>query len=234
MFEVLLSTIAPENLDPGENEIPSFFKIDGFTVDPGITLLTDDGVVFETTPTIDNITLAGQLGNLSATIMFDRNVNLTAGDFTLEYSSINVGSNTNYMGELAFFNASDTLLQSLRFGNGGFGNRYQLDDPTKGVSGVYSTTLTKTVSLNNLKRVAIVKIGSSIFFYLNGVKQMLAIGVGSTYNNDSMLAPSGLTRVRYIKLGKFAAGMSAALLKMGPIRLSNFARYTENYTPEPF
>lgn len=235
MLELLLT--AQNKPGPVGGNSDGFFTYEGFTEIP-FTYTLASGVAFETTPSIDTATLGGQLGvdgNARSFIKFNRMVDLASTDWTLEYSSIIDNVASDYCGEIALSLDQTTANYAMvaRFGSPGFGNRYQI--ATGGtLTDVFSSIYTKAQMVNKLKRIAFVKTSAGIALYIDGVRQMMAISVGTSYTYANAIPVSGrLNNVGVIVLGP-SYSMQNAKIRIGPVRLTASALYTADYTPVPF
>jgi hypothetical protein len=229
MIEMLMHQATAKSVPP---ELENFFKLDGFTSFPGYTFTPGAGVAFEQSPSIDGATLGGQLGTVNTLITLNTPINLANSDFTLEYSCVITGSDVTYIGEVGLLAVLNANGLYTRYGSSGFGDRFQGINGTQ-FTNVFNTTYTKATK-GTLKRIALVKQGDLIYLYYNGVKQKLASGLGTSYTLDGITPPAELSSIKYIAMGRINTSMDPCLMKLGPIRLSNYARYTADYTPVPF
>lgn len=229
MLEMLLHQATVKALPP---DLEDFFQLDGFTSFPGYTFTPGAGVAFEQSPSIDGVTLGGQLGTVNTLITLNSPINLANSDFTLEYSSVITGPDATYIGEVGLLAALDSNGLYTRYASPGFGDRFQGINGTQ-FTNVFNTSYTKSTK-GTLKRIALVKQGNLIYLYYNGVRQKLASGLGTSYTLDGITPPVELSSIKYIAMGRVNTSMDSCLMKLGPIRLSNYARYTADYTPVPF
>lgn len=227
MLEAMLGTVQ----SPSENPIDQFFITDGFTTPPQPTLIRGNGVEFESTPTVDGVTLGGALGEVATYIRLAAPLDLTAGEWTFEYSCIIDGPANEYIGELVIGQTQFSTGLGSRWGNPGFGNRFQFATGN-GLEDVNSTQIVKA-DRALLRRVALVKVGTLITVYVDGTKRMLANSVGTSYTVNGLPIPAELSSTQFFVFG-VRANFGPCRMRMGPMRLSNFARYTADYTPVPF
>lgn len=74
----------------------------------------------------------------------------------------------------------------------------------------------------------------NVTFYVDGVRENFAIGTSYDYSTTSFQVDSDLSAIGRIIVGRSSAGGYSTASRRGPVRLSNFARYASNYTPQPF
>jgi hypothetical protein len=237
MRELLLNTIGVGPVPPVELT-KAIFNLGSSTTLPAFTLDFGAGVTYESTPSIDGVTMAGSLGSVDANITFATPIDLYSTDWTLEYSAAVTGADTGQtIAELSFADTlSNLALFYTRFSDTTHFNRFAVIGANS-AAGIYCTDKTRTV-MSTLHRVALVKIAGEIYVYYNGVRQNLAQDKSTTYDRSSVPANAALLQtVKYINLGRNALTAfvgSNYTLKMGPVRFTGRPLYTGNYTPVPF
>lgn len=172
-------------------------------------------------------------------ITFPTPLNLSTHDWTLEWQEYNTEQPPagDYRNEIILdSNVSGRGLYA-RYGDGGFASRMYLGDPTGSAdpNKTWPTQFTKASLLNSLSHWAIVQYNSNIYLFRNGIRQMLAFGYGvSTYDKPYMTTQP-LAGIYQMRLGAAAASttVKGVVGYQGRIRLSDWARYTSNYTPKP-
>lgn len=204
---------------------------------PAVSTLSG-GAIADSTILINNQpTLKFPTTNAKHVITWPTDLNLAIGNWTLEWSFINDSTPAAYGNDLVMYSRSggSGVGVYMRFGNTGFGNRYFMSDPR----GAVDQTLTQPLPIANSSltgvttNIALVSIQGVIRIYVNGVAQMMALGVSTnTYDRPSMIA-QGMDKIYSIGLGWAVSAVPAVPGHRGRIRLSNFARYRRSYTPGP-
>lgn len=230
MMDMLLTT---NQLSPPPVLTTQLFNVVGSDLFPSYTINLGASVTYETTPSIDGVTLGGNLGSLNDTnIVFDTAVDLTLSNWTLEYSAVITGADASqYIGEISLTSALNTPGYYTRYSQSAFNDRFSIATSDQ-INGVYSPNLRRT-GMRTLHRIALVKVGTNINLYFDGVKQAVAVGQAATYTTYDIPVTPLLKTVKYLVIGRNSA-MGACTLKVGPIRFSGYARYSNNYTPVPF
>lgn len=214
--------------------IVGFFVLDtngapavGFTIQKTVGVTQEDPAsIGDTTYILPNGTTDG------IDIIFDTPINLAATDWTLEWTSQNLGTGgTGYFAEIALLAAPDTQGVEARYGDNGFGHRLQFGGLVNGTSNVWSVSSNKTTLNGVLKKYAMVKQGSNIAVYIDGIRQNLAVGTGADYSIPSFPIDTNISAIKYVRVGSTAYGGAALAAKRANVRLSLYARYTGNYTP---
>jgi hypothetical protein len=162
-------------------------------------------------------------------------LNLSAINWTLEWSSINDTAPTAYA--LEFSMTSSTAGRGLffRYGDSGFLDRLHLGDNTASApADCYNTQFTKAALVSNLSRWAFVCKNGQIFIYRNGQRLPLAKGAANGTYIMQTITPTALINITSLIFGDSnGSSVRAVPGHHGRVRLSNFARYTRNYTPGP-
>lgn len=170
------------------------------------------------------------------TITLASPLDLSGGDWTVEWSTLNTVNNGNYGTDIAIdsgFPGSAKGVQA-RWSDTGFGNRVQFSTIFQQVTDCWNASLTKVTSLNTLQRFAMVCKNGQVSVFINGVKQMLANGTGGTYTAASFAAaPANLKDLKSIKIGWQNSTVQAMISRHGRIRITQSALYTTDYTPGP-
>lgn len=165
---------------------------------------------------------------------FSPPLNLTATNWTLEWSSINDSAPTSYALELGMMCTDLNRSLFMRYGDSGFLNRIQLLENATPTADVLNFSYTKAALVGSLSRWALVCKDGRISAFRNGVKQSMAKGPSSTSYAFTEYVPVGLNSVTSIVTGDYNGGSVRAVPgHHGRMRLSDFARYTRNYTPGP-
>lgn len=230
MMDMLLTT---NQLSPPPVLTTQLFNVVGSNLFPSYTINLGASVTYEAAPSIDGVTLGGSLGSLNNTnIAFDTTVDLTLSNWTLEYSVVVTGADSaQYIGEISLTSALNTPGFYTRYSQTAFDNRFGVVTSDQ-LTGVYSPNILRS-GMGTLHRIALVKVGSVINLYFDGIKRPLAVGQTANYTTTDIPATNLLKTVKYLVIGRNSA-MGACTLKVGPIRFSGYARYTSDYTPVPF
>nr|DAF93763.1 MAG TPA: hypothetical protein [Myoviridae sp. ctshb19] len=195
-----------------------------FVTDPGITytITSSAGVEIEETPSIGDATLILPSSTTDGVdIIFDQALNLAATDWTLQWSSENTTSGGgSYFAEIALLPAASNLGVVARYGDGGYGNRLQFGGQLSTTTNVWNAPFTKTTLVSVLKRYRLVKQGTTITLYVDDVKQLLAVGTGSTYNVQAFTIDTDITAIKKIRLGATPSGGSTMPAKRGPVQFN--------------
>lgn len=169
-----------------------------------------------------------------ATITFETPLVLNGLDWTIEWSAINAAAASSYANEFAMYSGVTGNGMLARWGDAGFGNRLQFGNKFAAAADCFNIALSKAGSVGQLSRFALVCKNSVVSVFRNGIKQSLAVGTGSTYNQASFPAGTALTDLRAIRLGWLSSSVPTNASRHGRIRISKNALYTTNYTPQPF
>jgi len=159
----------------------------------------------------------------------------TLGDWTIEWSSRPTSFVTTYANEL-FLDITTTQGYPIgcRWGDGGYGNRLQFNISNWANTNIGQPPINKASVVNKVNRWAMVFRNNLLRIYKDGVLQMIAFGTSTTYAQDYMPKVSTLLTATKMYLGYYNNINQAWLGNFGRIRISNFARYLGNYTPESF
>lgn len=195
--------------------------------------VADTNILINGQPTLNFPTVSAK-----QVVVFPADLNLAIGNWTLEWSFINNIAPAAYANEFMMYSRTGGFGVGVytRFGDSGFGNRWNLSDPR----GAGDPNLTqplpysKAMLVGLTTNVAMVSIAGLIKVYVNGVVQTMALGAGSGTYNRATFAAQGMDKIYQFVMGD-ANGSSVRAVpgNRGRIRLSNFARYTRNYTPGP-
>lgn len=171
-------------------------------------------------------------------VSFPTDLNLTTGNWTLEYSFINNTAPADYANDFIMYSRSGGSGVGLytRFGDSGFLNRWNLSDPRGATNPNLTQPLpfTKTTLVGLTTNVALVCIAGLIKVYVNGTVQLMAVGAGSGVYNQPTFTAQGMDKIYQFGIGDVNGGTVRAVPgNRGRIRISNFARYKSNYTPGP-
>lgn len=222
--------------DDSGNSAEDFFFYDGPDAQT-ISINRYGAAAYETTPTIDGKTLVLSGVNDRMIITLSKAIDMLNLDWTLEWSTINqTDAVSAYASELMLHGGApdDTTHLIARYGDAGFGNRLQFGAAMTTLQNSYAVPYNKTTMVGSLKRIALVQKDKNITVFINGVKQLLALGAGYTYNVASFVNDLPATNTRRIVIGDWLNGGSGAVpAKRGPMRLSMRALYTADYTPAP-
>lgn len=204
---------------------------------PAVSTLSGGAVADQTILINGQPTLKFPTTAAKQVIAFPTDLNLTVGNWTLEYSFINNTNPTAYANDLVMYSRTGGSGIGLytRFGDSGFANRWFLSDPRGAASPSLTQPLpyTKALLVGATTNVALVSIAGVIKVYVNGSMTPMALGSsGSTYNQTTFTA-QGMDAIYQFVTGSAVANVLAVPGNRGRIRLSNFARYKANYTPGP-
>jgi len=220
----------------GGNAAEGFFFYDGPATQV-ISISKSGSAAYETTPSIDGKTMVLSALTDRVTITLGTAVNLIASDWTFEWSTINqTDAVSGYASEVMFHAGApdDSAVLIARYGDGGFGNRLQFGGQMRSLQTCYAISLNKANMVGSLKRFALVQKNKNISLFVNGVKQLFALGTSYTYDTPSFVNDADATAMRRIILGDWLNGGSGAVpAKRGPMRLTMRALYDADYTPQP-
>jgi len=126
--------------------------------------------------------LSAVTSNLSPVTAFD----IGSQDFTFEMNIYETQSTAGYSGLFYQNNSAGSNGIYISIGdNGAYANRLRFS--VGGTAGpFYTTAITRSQLLNNWHHIALVRVGSSCVVYVDGVRQMLASGTSTIYNNTSI------------------------------------------------
>lgn len=201
------------------------------------SIVKSGGAVFQEVPSIDGRTLVLPANTRDyLNIVFDTPMNLKSNDWTLEWSDINDGAPANYYGELSIGTAVDGSNGiTVRYGDGGFGHRMQFGGPLNTFENCWSIPFSKSALQGVLRRYAMVQNAGNISVFVDGVKQMLALGVSNVYDRATFTSSNPNTALTHIKIGSFSSTYPTMPARRGPVRFNpTKAKYSANYTPVPF
>lgn len=204
---------------------------------PSVSTLSGGAVADETILINGQPTLKFPTGSAKQVIAFPSDLNLTTGNWTLEWSFINNSAPSAYANDFVMYSRTggSSVGVYTRFGDSGFGHRYNLSDPRGAANPNFCQPLpfTKASLVGLTTNVAMVSIGGLIKVYINGVFQMMAVGAGSGAYTQPTFAAQGMDAIYQWGIGWVGSTVQAVPGNRGRIRLSNFARYKANYTPGP-
>lgn len=203
-----------------------FFIFDTGGAPIGYTIQKTSGVYFDSPPQIGDASATLPHDNQDLiTIVLDKAVDLSATDWTLEWSSVNTtAADGSYYAEIALLPESGNLGVVARYGDGGYGNRMQFGGLMNSTTNVWNVNFTKT-SLNSvLKNCSLVKQGNTISFYLNGVRQQFALGTGTTYNQNVFSIDTTISAIKRVCVGAQPSGGKTMGAIRGPVKLSLTAK----------
>jgi len=232
VLESMLFTVPSQG---GDGSTDGFFTMEGS--DAAWSISRTAGAVFEEVPSIDGKTLVLPLNTRDClSIIFAVPMNLKSNNWTLEWSEINDGAPSGYFGELSIGTSADGSNGiTVRYGDGGFGDRMQFGGPLDSFANCWSIGFSKTALRGVLKRYALVQNAGAISVFVNGVKQMLALGVSNVYDKPTFTSSNPNTALTHIKIGSFQSNYPTMPARRGPVRFNpTVAKYSANYTPVPF
>ncbi|WDS62036.1 hypothetical protein [Pseudomonas phage D6] len=170
-------------------------------------------------------------------ITFPTPLNLRDTNWTLEWSSFCSTVPSAYANDLILdSNGPTTGALYTRYGDSGFGNRFVVSDLRGSANPALTRPIayTKAALQNQLVHWALVQAEGNIFVYKDGIRQMLAGGASSTTYNIQSTTAINIESVYQIRAGDAnGSSVRASPGYKGRIRLSNYARYRSNYTPQP-
>jgi len=211
---------------------------DFFTTDTGgapltYTIQKTAGASVDEPAQIGTASYTLQHGNQdSITILLDQPINLAATDWTLEWTTLNQSAaDGSYYAEIAMLPAAGNLGVVARYGDGGYGNRLQFGGLMSAQTNVWNANYTKATLNGVLRKCVMVKQGTTVSVYINDVRQNLAIGTTSTYDQTTFTIDTDITAIKRIVLGATPSGGGTIGAIRGPVKLSLSAKRP---TPEPF
>jgi hypothetical protein len=146
-----------------------------------------------------------------------------SGDFTLELWASLTQATGGYQNLIDFGYASPTL----RFGDGGFGQKLQVAVLSHDGSLIYSCNITQTSFVGTgFHHIAFVRKAGRVYLFVDGVKQWLGTGVNpSTYPSQSYSSPYDASS-RSLSVGYgFVGYLDEVHIALG------IAKYTEDFIP---
>lgn len=210
----------------GKDEVTDQFCI---TMANGLAI--DTSYLIDNKPTLKFTGASNQgLITLPQAINFD-----TLDDWTIEWSSRPTSFITNYANEL-FLDITNTQGYPIgcRWGDSGYGNRLQFNISNWANANIGQPPVNKASVVNKVNRWAMVFRNAQLRIYKDGVLQSLAFGTSTSYTQDYLAKSGTLITATKLYLGYFNSINQAWLGNFGRIRISNFARYLDSYTPEGF
>jgi hypothetical protein len=158
-------------------------------------------------------------------------------EFTLEWSFIHHSglAAAQYYGSTYFQNGAGNPGAAIYYGDTPFNNSllYSTTPGTASSTCWVLTGATKTAQLALLIQAAIVVRGGLVYFYRNGT--LLRVQrYGEWIEQDASANQGTWNALSRITLGWFNSTLKNAPSHYGNIRISNYARYTQNYVPTPF
>lgn len=234
------SSIITPRIDPDV-----LFMYDPATNTDLVTGLTC-GVKLNST-TVDNVTLIDSqptvkmaATNQGVTITFPTSIDLNSmPEWTIEWVSRPTSINTSYANELTLLDASGAgnMYIGCRWTDTGFANTLQF---TLNGYGNTSTcwramSVTKSVAVNKLSRYAMVFKDNKLTVYRDGVLLTVTNGTGGSGVNQTFINKiQALNPFTRMYIGWANSTYISPIGNFGRVRISGIARYTSNYTPQPF
>lgn len=150
------------------------------------------------------------------------------GDFTVEFWSYLETAVTGYQ---FLFNVTHTNgTMTIRYGDGGFGNKLQVAVDSSSTSTVFSTSATKTTHTDVWKHIAFTRSGSTCRLFVDGTLQNINSGANpGTYPLTSFTSSVDVTGVTVARLGGESTHVSNVYLDEYRIT-KGFCRYTDSFT----
>jgi hypothetical protein len=174
---------------------------------------------------------------INLTTPLDLTTGPVPGEFTLEWSFIHHSGLAagQYYGSTYFQNGAGTPGVAVYYGDTPFRDSL-LHTTTPGTASDTCwilTGATKAVQQAVLIQAAIVVRGGGVYFYRNGI--LLRVQRYSEWiEQDFSPNRGGWNALSRITLGWYNATLKNAPSHFGNVRISNYARYKQNYTPTPF
>lgn len=195
------------------------------------------GAVADSSITIDGHATA-KMDNVNAGIgiTFPKPLNLEAlPEWTIEWSDRPTNIRAYYANEL-LLTTSNSVVIGGRWTDGGFLERLQFTLTGFGnVNTIWRLDGTKAATYNVVNRYAMVFKDGRMSVYQNGVKQMMQ---NSTYGSGTRqdYIPKGAAWANFVTMALgFRESTNASFIgNYGRVRISDRARYTSDYTPQPF
>lgn len=158
-------------------------------------------------------------------------------NWTLEWSSIMNAYQGGYATEI-FMDLTNSAGYPVgcRWTDGGYQERNQFNAGDWANARIWRPDITKTQAIGKLNKWALVRNGNEFYVMLNGVRQLLENGTSSGGSKQSYFSKTQalLNAVTRFYIGYYNGTNLAYPGNFGRIRFSNFARYINNYTPQPF
>lgn len=167
--------------------------------------------------------------------VFKEPIDLSSTNWTLEWTSKHAAAGGTYPAEMYIGQAlitSDGIL--ARWGDSGFGHRYQFGTRFRQVADCWNISVTKGQVVDVETTVALVCRNKEISVFYNGVKQALAGGQGNVYNKYSFTVTGDISNLTTFTIGtppNKPYNVQPGL--RGRVRLSLGARYSRNYSVVP-
>jgi hypothetical protein len=167
---------------------------------------------------------------------FNPLLDLSSTNWTIEWSELRPGNATAWTNE--FYMTDSSLLKgfTMRFGDAGYGNLLMFSDNSN--SGAKSECRYPAVTFNTFTNI-VTKYAMTcdtnrrLRFYINGVLQDMQPGVsGGTLSGFFQSGPaSNFANLSTLYLGALNSNANNVPRYLGNVRISNYVRYTNNYTP---
>lgn len=155
-------------------------------------------------------------------------VTFGTGDFTVEFWSYLETAVANY--QFLFDVTHANGFMTIRYGDGGFGNKLQVALDSSSTSTVYSTSATKSTHQDLWKHIAFTRSGSTCRLFVDGVLQNINSGANpGTYPLTSFTSSINVTGVTAAILGGYSGQTSDVYLDEFRIT-KGFCRYTDTFT----
>lgn len=182
----------------------------------------------------DHPTVRLGTANAGIQVTFQTPFNFNIPEWTIEWSSRIEAIGTYYFTELLFIASNGDFL-GCRWTDGGYNSMLQMSVGSWANNNTNWRALTKTAVLGVLKRYALIYKDGVIRFYVDGVMQELMNGTAGTGAKQMFFVPPvNLVAYANMYIGYQGSVNGSYTGNVGRVRLSNYARYTGNYTPEPF
>lgn len=171
------------------------------------------------------------------TILLPTPLNLEAlTEWTIEWASRPTSTVNGYLTEM-FIDILNTAGYPVgcRWTDGGYGNRLQFNLADWNNLRIWRPAGAHSTVLNKVTRWAMVFRNNRVIVYKDGVAQQLENGTAAGGTTQGYIDKTqAFQTFRKIYLGYYNGVNQAWLGNFGRLRISAFARYLANYTPEPF
>lgn len=191
----------------------------------------DSAVLIDGHKTIKNAT-----STHGVAITFPKPIDLgSLPEWTIEWSTRPTSVGYDYGTEM-LLNWPSGPFVGARWTDGGFGYRLQFSggDGFGNAATVWRIPQTNTTIINKLNKFAMVLKDGKISVYLNGVKQTMNNGTSNAVAQDYFAKLGAWQPLTVMNIGWTNGTYVGWLGNYGRIRISKGARYTANYTPDPF
>lgn len=235
MIELLLTDAKPTEMETGEvvlfldmatattTGIPSTSTLSG--------AVTDTGYLIDGLPTLS---IPGASDKAKFTLNTPLNLEVGNGHFTIEWSFVyHAPFTSSYATNFFLLNGDNATGMVSLVGDAGFDNRwYYYTTPAGNPAGSWLTPEVKNTLAGQLIHAALVCRNEKLYLYKNG--QLVTVFEYGTFTPLTGVPKKiEFNNITTLNFGYWSGAVQNVASHYGNVRISNYARYVNNYAPGP-